>query len=114
MRLAGLLLIFGEPCVEVDLPDAGALTRGQLAAVQLRTVVPSMRVSDDHPVIAGRREQPPGPGVDTQRLRAAQLDAAADRRADRELGGRSDPTSARFGQWSLSVMAPASTNFTTS
>src|SRR5438093_13509529 len=70
----------------VDLPDAGARARRQLAAVQLRAVVPSVRVSDDGPVIAGGREQPPRPGVDAQRLGPAQLDTAADRRADRELG----------------------------
>ena len=33
LRLAGLLLVCGEPRVEVDLPDAGARARGQLAAV---------------------------------------------------------------------------------
>src|SRR5436190_3675969 len=71
--LAGLLLVCGEPRVEVDLPDAGALARCQLAAVQLRAVAPSVRVGDDCPVIAGGREQPPRPGVDAQRVGAAQL-----------------------------------------
>ena len=47
-----------------------------------------MRVSNDGPVVAGGHEQPPRPGVDAQRLGPAQLDAAADRRADRELGHR--------------------------
>ena len=90
-RLAGLLLVCGEPRIEVDLSDAGALARGQLAAVQLRAVVPSVRVSDDGPVIAGGGEQAPRPGIDAQRLGPAQLDATADRRADRELGhGRRD------------------------
>jgi len=60
--LAGLLLVCGEPRVEVDLPDSGALARRQFAAVQLRAVVPSVRVSDHYPVIAansrrGRRAQ---------------------------------------------------------
>src|SRR5947209_4184980 len=82
------MLVCGEPCLEVDLPDAGALARCQLAAMQLRAVVLSVRVSDDGPVIAGGREQPPRPGVDAQRLWPAQLDAAADRRAYRELGHR--------------------------
>src|SRR5262249_14714218 len=88
LRLAGLLLVCGEPRVEVDLPDAGAFARGQFAAVQLRAVVPGVRVGDDVPVVAGGREQPPRPGVDPQSLGPAQLDAVADRRADGELGHR--------------------------
>ena len=78
-RLAGLLLVCGEPRIEVDLPDAGARARRQLAAVQLCAVVPSVRVSDDGPVLAAGREQPPRPRVDAQRLGPAQLDALADR-----------------------------------
>src|SRR5256885_11276413 len=78
LRLAGLLLVGGEPRVEVDLPDAGALARRQLAAVQLRAVVPRVRVSDDGPVIAGGREQPPPPGVDAHRLGPAEPDPAAE------------------------------------
>ena len=56
VRLAGLLLVCGEPGVEVDLPDAGARAGRQLAAVQLCAVVPGVRVSDDCPVVAGGRE----------------------------------------------------------
>jgi hypothetical protein len=41
--LARRLLVCGEPCIEVDVPDAGALTRRELAAVQLGAVVPVTR-----------------------------------------------------------------------
>jgi hypothetical protein len=38
---------------KVDPPDAGARARRQLAIVQLRAVVPGVRVSDDGPVVTG-------------------------------------------------------------
>ena len=57
------LLICGEPSLEVDLPDARALARRELAAVQLCAVAPSVRVCDDHSVIAGGHKPPPRPGT---------------------------------------------------
>ena len=47
-----------------------------------------MRVADDRARVTGRGEQPPRPRVDAQPLRPAELDAAADRRAGRQLGHR--------------------------
>src|SRR4051812_49331615 len=75
-----------EPRLEVDRPDARAVARRQLAAVQLGAVVTRVWVADDLTLVAGGGEQAPRPRVDAQRLRPAELDAAADRRAGRQLG----------------------------
>ena len=45
-----------------------------------------MRVGDDRPLVTGGGEQPPRPVVDAQRLGSAELDPAADGRAERQIG----------------------------
>src|SRR3954452_22137896 len=72
-------ILGGEPGVEVDLPDAGVRACGQLAAVQLRAEIERVRVGDDGPRVTRRGEQSPRPGVDPERLGAADLHPAGRR-----------------------------------
>src|SRR6478735_7500584 len=81
-----LLAVRGEPRLEVDRPDARALARRQLAAVQLGAEVARVRVAHDLALVAGGGEEAPCPRVDAQRLGPAELDTPADRRAGRQLG----------------------------
>src|SRR5262245_31774242 len=74
-----------DPHVEVERPDARTLTGRQLAIVQLGAVVASVRVTDDGAVVADEGEQAPRPRIDAERLGPAELDAATDRRAGRQL-----------------------------
>src|SRR5450755_1169473 len=61
--MGGLLLVYAGwqlfrwPAGHRELFGDVGRARRQLAAVQLRAVVPSVRVSDDGPVVAGGREQ---------------------------------------------------------
>src|SRR5919205_348788 len=57
----------GEPGVEVDGPDARALARRQLAALELGAEVACVRVGDDRARVAGGGEQAPCPRVEGQR-----------------------------------------------
>src|SRR4051812_38047471 len=86
LRARGSVAGRDEPCVEVDRSDARAVARPELAALQLRSVVPRVRIADDRAVVADGAEQAPRPGVEAERLGAAELDAAAGRRAHRQLG----------------------------
>jgi hypothetical protein len=47
-----------------------------------------VRIGDDCPLVSGRGEQAPGPGVYAERLRAAKFDAATGRLGGGELGHR--------------------------